>query len=278
MILLDELAEVWRCTTAWVEEYYAPVTVKGGTEWKTTVHGDIYFLGPPSNVSDAATDLCPRLKAIKRGDVVSRVYWVQDNLRSSTEEIAPGNEKAGPAFHPTRRRVFCCVDCGGRFMSEQKTSGDTVVSRDRLAELLNEDLAREYQAIIAYVVYSQVLKGAEFMSIATQLETHAQEELKHALIISRQIDYLGKMPVVTPKLVRTSEDAREMLRFDLDNENETIRNYRQRVRQCEALNEFAMAEQIRQILIDEQDHQIDLATALGEDPPDLTSRKGSKSS
>jgi bacterioferritin len=161
-------------------------------------------------------------------------------------------------------------------MPEQKTGGDTVVSRDRLAELLNEDLAREYQAIIAYVVYSQVLKGAEFMSIATQLETHAQEELKHALIISRQIDYLGKMPVVTPKPVRTSENAREMLRFDLDNENETIRNYRQRVRQCEALNEFAMAEQIRQILIDEQDHQIDLATALGEDPPDLTAAKDSK--
>lgn len=159
-------------------------------------------------------------------------------------------------------------------MSEQKFGGDsTKISRDQLADLLNEDLAREYQAIIAYVVYSQVLKGAEYMSIASQLETHAQEELKHALIISRQIDYLGKMPVVTPKPVRTSEDPREMLRFDLDNENETIRNYRQRVRQCEALNEFAMAEQIRQILIDEQDHQIDLATALGEDPPDLAAAK-----
>ena len=163
-------------------------------------------------------------------------------------------------------------------MSEQKTGGDdTNVSRDRLAELLNEDLAREYQAIIAYVVYSQVLKGAEYMSIADQLEIHAQEELKHALIISRQIDYLGKMPTVTPKPVRTSEDAKEMLRFDLNNENETIRNYRQRVRQCEALNEFAMAEQIRQILIDEQDHQIDLATALGEDVPDLTKAKNPKS-
>lgn len=162
-------------------------------------------------------------------------------------------------------------------MSEQTIGEErTKVSRDQLADLLNEDLAREFQAIIAYVVYSQVLKGAEFMSIANQLETHAQEELKHALIISRQIDYLGKMPVVTPKPVRTSEAAREMLGFDLENENETIRNYRQRVRQCEALNEFAMAEQIRQILIDEQDHQIDLATALGEDPPDLTVAKVSK--
>jgi bacterioferritin len=146
----------------------------------------------------------------------------------------------------------------------------TSISREQLAGLLNEDLAREYQAIIAYVVYSQVLKGAEFMSIAEQLETHAQQELKHALTIARQIDYLGKMPSVAPKPVRTSEDAREMLRFDLNNENDTIRNYRQRVRQCEQLGEFAMAEQIRQILVEEQDHQIDLATALGEDPPDLS--------
>jgi bacterioferritin len=148
-----------------------------------------------------------------------------------------------------------------------------MISRDALAALLNEDLAREYQAIIAYVVYSQVLKGPEFMNIADQLELHAQQELKHALIISRQIDYLGKMPTVTPKPVRTSEKAREMLRFDLDNENETIRNYRDRVRQCEALGEYAMAEQIRQILVEEQDHQIDLATALGEDVPDLNARR-----
>jgi bacterioferritin len=143
------------------------------------------------------------------------------------------------------------------------------ITRDQLAELLNEDLSREYQAIISYVVYSQVLKGAEYMSIAAQLEDHAHQELQHALIISRQIDYLGKMPSVTAKPVKTSAKARDMLHFDLDNENATIRNYRERVRQCEALGEFAMAEQIRQILVQEQDHQIDLATALGEDVPDL---------
>jgi len=144
------------------------------------------------------------------------------------------------------------------------------VSRDRLADLLNEDLSREYQAIIAYVVYSQVLSGAEYMDIASQLQIHAKQELDHALTISRQIDYLGKMPAVTPKPVRTSEDPKEMLRFDLENENETIRNYRDRIRQCEALGEYAMAEQIRQILVQEQDHQIDLATALGEDVPDVS--------
>jgi bacterioferritin len=148
------------------------------------------------------------------------------------------------------------------------------ISRERLAELLNEDLAREYQAIIAYVVYSQVLSGAEYMDIASQLEIHAKQELDHALIISRQIDYLGKMPTVNPKPGRTSEDAKEMLRFDLDNENETIRNYRDRVRQCEALGEYAMAEQVRQILVQEQDHQIDLATALGEEVPDVSGPRG----
>ena len=144
------------------------------------------------------------------------------------------------------------------------------ISRDRLAELLNEDLAREYQAIIAYVVYSQVLTGAQYMDIAGQLEIHAKQELDHALILSRQIDYLGKMPVVTPKPVRTSKNPEDMLRYDLDNENETVRNYRDRVRQCEAIGEYAMAEQIRQILMQEQDHQIDLATALGIEVPDVS--------
>jgi bacterioferritin len=149
-------------------------------------------------------------------------------------------------------------------------SNENEISRDRLAELLNQDLSREYQAIIAYVVYSQVLKGAEYMDIAAQLEIHAKQELDHALILSRQIDYLGKMPLVTPKPVRTSENARDMLRYDLDNENETIRNYRDRIPQCEAIGEYAMAEQIRGILVQEQDHQIDLATALGEEVPDVS--------
>jgi bacterioferritin len=144
------------------------------------------------------------------------------------------------------------------------------ISRKELAKLLNEDLAREYQAIIAYVVYSQVLKGAEYMNIADQLEQHAKQELEHAFTISRQIDYLGEMPTATPKAVKLSDKPREMLRFDLDNENETVRNYRERIRQCEEIGEFAMAEQIREILVQEQDHQIDLATALGEDVPDLS--------
>lgn len=150
-------------------------------------------------------------------------------------------------------------------------SKEAKLTRKQLIALLNEDLEREYQAIIAYVVYSQVLKGAEYMSIADELAVHAGEELQHALTLSNQIDYLGGMPSVKPKPVKTSEKPKEVLQFDLDNENETIRNYRVRVRQCEELGEFAIAEHIRQILVQEQDHQIALATALGKDVPDVTS-------
>jgi bacterioferritin len=149
------------------------------------------------------------------------------------------------------------------------TTGATpAVTRETLIEKLNEDLAREYQAIIAYVTYSQVLKGAEYMAIAAELEVHAGEELQHALTIAKQIDFLGGMPNTTALPVRQSRDAREMLRADLDNETATIRAYRERVMQCEALQEYAIAEDIREILRQEQEHQIDLATALGEDAPD----------
>jgi bacterioferritin len=143
-------------------------------------------------------------------------------------------------------------------------------TREALIEALNQDLSREYQAIIAYVVYSQVLKGAQYMAIAKELEKHATEELAHALTISKHIDYLGGMPNATALPVKLSEKATDMLRADLDNENDTVRNYRERVKQCEALGEYGIAEDIREILRQEQEHQMDLATALGEDVPDVS--------
>ena len=141
------------------------------------------------------------------------------------------------------------------------------LDRKELIKLLNEDLSREYQAIIAYVNYSQVLKGAAYMQIAKELESHAKEELDHALKIAKQIDYLGGMPSVTPVAVKTSEKAEDMLKFDLENERVTIANYRTRLKQAEQLQEYALSETIREILVQEQDHLIDLATALGIDPP-----------
>lgn len=152
-----------------------------------------------------------------------------------------------------------------------KAKEPKTVTREELIELLNEDLAREYQAIIAYVIYSKMLKGAAYMQIAAELEKHAGEELRHALVIAEQIDYLGGTPTSVPQPVAISDKAEDMLRFDLHNESETIRHYRQRVRQCESLGQFAMAEQIRQILVQEQEHQIDLATALGENIQQIAS-------
>ena len=141
------------------------------------------------------------------------------------------------------------------------------ITRKQLIDLLNEDLSREYQAIIAYVNYPQVLKGAQYMNIADELAVHAAEELAHAIALANHIDYLGGMPTVVPKPVKTSEKNEDMLRFDLANEKETIAQYRRRVKQADELNEFAISESIREILIQEQDHLTALATALGIDPP-----------
>ena len=152
------------------------------------------------------------------------------------------------------------------------TSDAKTVTRQQLIEHLNEDLAREYQAIIAYVIYSQVLKGAQYMSIAKELEKHAGEELSHALTISKHIDYLGGMPTAAPKPVKQSEDAETMLRADLENERVTILSYRDRLFECETIGEIGIAEDLREILRQEQEHLIDLATALGENPPDLSRR------
>jgi len=138
-----------------------------------------------------------------------------------------------------------------------------------LIEGLQEDLSREYQAIIAYTVYSNVLKGAQWMNIAAELKLHAAQELQHALIIADQLDYLGAIPNATPKQVKLSEKAEEMLRFDLDNETETIKAYRKRVKQAEGVGHYALAEQIRTIISQEQEHQHDLATALGIDVPNI---------
>ena len=142
------------------------------------------------------------------------------------------------------------------------------VTREQMVELLNEDLAREYQAIIAYVVYSQIIKGAAYTDIARELEKHAGEELSHALQIAKQIDYLGGTPVVTPKPVKLSDTPEELLRFDLDNERETVAHYRVRIRQAEAMGAYALSEALRKIITQEQEHEIDLADALGIDMPE----------
>jgi bacterioferritin len=141
------------------------------------------------------------------------------------------------------------------------------ITRERMVELLNEDLAREFQAIIAYVVYSQTIKGAAYTAIAAELQKHATEELQHALLITKQIDYFNGTPITAPKEVKISGDAKKMLQFDLANEKETILHYRERIRQADAMGEFALGETLRKIIAQEQDHLQDLADALGIDTP-----------
>ncbi len=143
------------------------------------------------------------------------------------------------------------------------------IDRKRMIDLLNEDLAREYQAILSYVIYSQTLKGAEYNHIAQELEKHAGEELQHALKIAKQIDYFNGEPINKPKEVKVSDKPRDMLKFDLENERQTIINYRQRIRQADAMGEFALGEVLREIIAQEQEHLQDLADALGIDTPKI---------
>jgi len=157
--------------------------------------------------------------------------------------------------------------------TDPKAKDDTSITRDDLIKGLQEDLSREYQAILAYVVYSQALKGPQYQSIAKELEVHAGEELAHAITVAKIIDYLGAMPNATALPVTLSDKAEVMLRADLENENKTVRAYRERVRQADALGEYAISEEIREILRQEQEHQIDLASALGEDVPDVSKMK-----
>ena len=152
-------------------------------------------------------------------------------------------------------------------MTKEYTKSEWDITREQMIQLLNEDLAGEYQAIIAYTVYSQTLKGAAYTDIARELEVHAGEELAHAIMIAKQIDYLGGMPGVTPKPVKTTSDPVEMLRTDLENERETVARYRERIRQAEAMGEFALSATLRAIIVQEQEHEIDLAAALGINVP-----------
>jgi bacterioferritin len=152
-------------------------------------------------------------------------------------------------------------------MTKENITTGLNITREEMIQLLNEDLAGEYQAIIAYTVYSQVLKGAAYTDIARELEAHAGQELAHAIKIAKQIDYLGGMPGVAPKPVKTSNDPAEMLRADLENERTTVGRYRERIRQAEAMGEFGLSETLRAILVQEQEHEIDLAAALGIDVP-----------
>lgn len=137
------------------------------------------------------------------------------------------------------------------------------ISKEQLLELLNRDLALEYQACVQYTQHQGVLKGAMYQSIQKELIVHAQEELAHATSLAAQIDYLGGVPTVDMPPPRTARVSEEMLQQDLDGENDAIARYIVRIRQAEELNLYHLAQQLRNILAVEQEHAMDLAQALG---------------
>ena len=203
------------------------------------------------------------------GDQYTR-YRLQ--VKGLVPDLGEGRTSAGilhPTTRPISRKPLNCPKNEEKAMATATVPAEKTITRKELIAALNEDLAREYQAIIAYVNYSQVLKGAAYMNIAAELEVHATEELQHAITLANQIDYLGGMPVVVPKPVKTSEKAEEMLRFDLATKM-IVPQLSEEDSRVRPLGEYATAEYIREILLQEQDHQISLATALGIDVPDLS--------
>jgi bacterioferritin len=140
---------------------------------------------------------------------------------------------------------------------------EMAVTMEKLIDLLNMDLELEYSAAIQYINHAAVMTGAAYGDIIKELKIHANEEIQHAMILADQIDYLGGRPSVGVGKILTSEDNNQMLQQDLDGEEDAIKRYKLRIEQAEQLKEFALAQQLRNILATEQEHAMDLRQALG---------------
>ena len=136
-------------------------------------------------------------------------------------------------------------------------------TKEKLIELLNRDLALEYSAAIQYIQHAAVMSGAQFGDIIKELKIHATEEIQHAVTLADQIDFLGGVPTIDVDKIYTSDDNVEMLKQDLNGEEDAIKRSKVRVEQAEELKEFALAQHLRNILAVEQEHAMDLKQALG---------------
>jgi bacterioferritin len=137
------------------------------------------------------------------------------------------------------------------------------ITLEKLVGLLNLDLELEYSAAIQYINHAAVMTGAAYGDIIKELKIHANEEIQHAVVLADQIDYLRGAPSVNVGMIRTSEVNDEMLQQDLDGEQDAIKRYKVRIEQAEQLKEYALAQQLRNILATEQEHAMDLMQALG---------------
>lgn len=137
------------------------------------------------------------------------------------------------------------------------------INQKKLIDNLNMDLSKEYSAAIQYINHSSVMSGAAYGDIIKELKIHANEEIQHAIILADQIDYLGGKPTVKVDEIYTAEENEEMLKQDINGEEDAITRYKERVSQAEELTEYALAQQLRNILAMEQEHAMDLKQALG---------------
>ena len=137
------------------------------------------------------------------------------------------------------------------------------VTMEKLIDLLNRDLELEYSAAIQYINHAAVMTGAAYGDIIKELKIHANEEIQHAMTLADQIDYLEGAPSINVGKIRTSMKNEEMLQQDLEDEEDAIKRYKMRIEQAEQLKEFALAQQLRNILAVEQEHAMDIKQALG---------------
>jgi bacterioferritin len=138
------------------------------------------------------------------------------------------------------------------------------MDKNAFIDLLNEDLSTEYQSIVQYTQHIATIKGAQYQALVDELRKHVGQELEHAMTLADQIDFLGGVPtVVVPKIVsEPDEDA--ALRLDLELETSQLARYRERVTQANDLGLPDVAEALKPLLTQTQDHVMDLQTALGE--------------
>ncbi|HII72610.1 TPA: ferritin-like domain-containing protein [Candidatus Woesearchaeota archaeon] len=138
-----------------------------------------------------------------------------------------------------------------------------MVSKEELINLLNNDLKLEYSGAIQYIQHAAVMTGAMYGDVIKEIKIHATEEIGHAVILADQIAFLGGVPTVDVGKIQTAKGNEEMLQQDLDGELDAVERYKARVRQAEELQEYALAQQLRNILAMEQEHAMDLQQALG---------------
>lgn len=129
-------------------------------------------------------------------------------------------------------------------------------------ERLNEDLGSEYQSIIQYIQHTATVKGAEYRSIVEELGAHLSQELEHASTLAKQIDFLGGTPTVVVPPVPDVSEGRAALQADLDLEERQLQRYRDRVQEATDLGLPDVAEVLRPLLEQTQDHVADLRDVL----------------